>query len=270
MPPKHLHEEQHRGLVPQDQLGTGSDGSGDHFLADDQTYKLLPSSIADLQGYAWKLPVYAATTIDGSLAVSFDDGEVIDGITLATGMRILIKDQLAPEENGIYIVQASGAPTRATDADSGAELVAAAVSVALGTANINTSWACTAPATPTLDTDPLPWVELRTLNDSSFPLITAFGLFIRPPTWGGANGEGVAIQGNDATGSGSGGTVAIYGGGDPTDAFVGADFEATGADPTGHGKAALLTGGTYGDEGQVLMADASGYAVWADIDGGGP
>ena len=35
----HRHDEFHRGLVPQDQLGTGSDGSGTHFLADDQTYK---------------------------------------------------------------------------------------------------------------------------------------------------------------------------------------------------------------------------------------
>lgn len=71
-----------------------------------------------LEGLKPKAAVRAATTVAGTLATSFEDGDVIDGVTLATGDRILIKDQAAPAENGIYIVAASGAPTRSTDFDS--------------------------------------------------------------------------------------------------------------------------------------------------------
>lgn len=65
-----------------------------------------------------KAPVRAATLIPGTLATSFADSSVIDGITLATGNRILIKNQSTASENGIYVVAASGAPARAADFDS--------------------------------------------------------------------------------------------------------------------------------------------------------
>ena len=89
-------------------------------------------------GLAPKKAVRVATTVAGTLATSFADASVIDGITLATGDRILIKDQAAPAENGIYIVAASGSPTRATDMDSVSpidEINGAWVPVQLGTAN---------------------------------------------------------------------------------------------------------------------------------------
>jgi len=71
-----------------------------------------------LNGMKPKTAVRAATLVAGTLASSFENGDVIDGVTLATGDRILIKNQAAPEENGIYVVNASGAPTRAADFDS--------------------------------------------------------------------------------------------------------------------------------------------------------
>lgn len=61
--------------------------------------------------------VRVATTVAGTLATSFANASVVDGITLATGNRILIKNQASGAENGIYTVNASGVPTRATDAD---------------------------------------------------------------------------------------------------------------------------------------------------------
>lgn len=73
---------------------------------------------AAAQGLKPKQAVRAATVIPGVLLTSFEDGDVIDTVTLATGDRILIKDQVLSEENGIYVVQASGAPVRATDFDS--------------------------------------------------------------------------------------------------------------------------------------------------------
>lgn len=73
-----------------------------------------------------KNSVRAATTAAGTLASDFENGDTIDGVTLATGDRILIKDQADGSENGVYTVNASGAPTRATDFDADAEVTAGA------------------------------------------------------------------------------------------------------------------------------------------------
>jgi hypothetical protein len=89
------------------------------------------------RGLSWKQGVRVATTTNGTLASAYENGDSVDGVTLATGDRILIKDQSSASENGIYTVNASGAPTRAVDADSAAELNFATVSVALGTVNAN-------------------------------------------------------------------------------------------------------------------------------------
>lgn len=93
---------------------------------------------ARLAGIKPKASVRVATTAAGTLATSFENGDTIDGVTIATGNRILIKDQAASENNGIYTVNASGAPTRATDFDSLSpidEINGSWVSVQEGTAN---------------------------------------------------------------------------------------------------------------------------------------
>ena len=69
-------------------------------------------------GLAPKKAVYVATVVPGTLATSFAAGQVVDTVTLSAGMRILIKNQTLAKDNGIYVVQASGAPVRATDMDS--------------------------------------------------------------------------------------------------------------------------------------------------------
>lgn len=113
-----------------------------------------------VSGVQWKAAVKVATAAAGTLASSFENGDVVDGVTLATGNRILIKDQAAGAENGIYTVNATGAPTRATDADSGAELLNAGVAVEAGTTNLGTQWVCNTPATITPGTTPLTFVKV--------------------------------------------------------------------------------------------------------------
>lgn len=70
------------------------------------------------EGLKPKAAVRVATVGAGILSNSFENGEGIDGLTLATGDRILIKNQASPAQNGIYVVQESGAPVRASDFDS--------------------------------------------------------------------------------------------------------------------------------------------------------
>ncbi len=90
----------------------------------------------------WKQAVRCASTGAGTLASSFANGQVLDGQTLATGDRILLKDQASGAENGIYIVAASGAPTRATDFDASAEIAEAVIPVSVGTTNADNIFVC--------------------------------------------------------------------------------------------------------------------------------
>ena len=117
---------------------------------------------AALAGLSWKQAVRAATTSAGTLASGFENGDTIDGVTLATGDRILIKNQSTASENGIYTVNASGAPTRATDADSGAELVNASVYVSEGSTNADTQWTCSTNAPITVGSTSLAFAQLAT------------------------------------------------------------------------------------------------------------
>lgn len=79
----------------------------------------------------------AATIKAGTLASSFANGQVIDGVSLSTGNVILVKDQVLPKENGVYTVQASGAPVRHTSWDSGVELQAFQQTVYISGGTVN-------------------------------------------------------------------------------------------------------------------------------------
>lgn len=113
---------------------------------------------AMVRGLSWKDEVRAATTTNGTLASAYANGSTIDGITLATGDRILLKDQTTAQENGIYTVNASGAPTRAVDADATTELENATVFVSSGTVNADKAFTQTATVT-TPGTTPQTWVQ---------------------------------------------------------------------------------------------------------------
>ena len=77
---------------------------------------------AQLQGLEVKNSVRVATTANGTLASAFANNSTVDGVTLATNDRILLKNQSTGSENGIYTVNASGAPTRAFDFDADSEV----------------------------------------------------------------------------------------------------------------------------------------------------
>ena len=92
---------------------------------------------------AAKTPVIVATTTTGTLATSFANGQSIDGITLTTGMRILVKNQVTATENGIYTVNASGAPTRTLDFATSSAQSSSYTFVNRGTVNADTLFTCT-------------------------------------------------------------------------------------------------------------------------------
>lgn len=147
-----------------------------------------------VNGLSWKSQVRAATTTNGTLATAFANGQTVDGVTLATGNRILLKNQTTQSENGIYVVAASGAPTRATDADSAAELVNATVYVSEGTANADTAWTQTANAPITVGTTALTWAQVG--GNSGFTT-AGNGLTSTGTTVDVVGGTGIIANAND-------------------------------------------------------------------------
>ena len=95
------------------------------------------------QGLDIKEAVRVATTQAQTLASDFENGDQIDGITLATNDRILIKDQSSASENGIYKVNSSGAPTRTDDLAAGDDASSVFVFVDQGTDNADNGFVCT-------------------------------------------------------------------------------------------------------------------------------
>lgn len=82
----------------------------------DAATKTYVDSVAE--GLRPKEAVRAASTANVDISNGLENGDSIDGVTLATGDRVLLKDQTSPEENGIYVVVASGAASRSSDMDS--------------------------------------------------------------------------------------------------------------------------------------------------------
>jgi hypothetical protein len=120
---------------------------------------------AAVVGIDWKASVRAATTAAVTLATAFENGDTLDGVTLATGNRILVKDQANGTENGIYVVNATGAPTRATDADTAAEITASfAVFVEEGTVNADSGYTLTNNGTVTIGTTALVFTQFTGLG----------------------------------------------------------------------------------------------------------
>lgn len=86
---------------------------------------------AAVEGLAWKDSVRVATTANITLS---GPGATIDGVTMASNDRVLVKDQSTQSQNGIYIWNgAAVAMTRALDASTSAELEQAVVMVEEGT-----------------------------------------------------------------------------------------------------------------------------------------
>lgn len=101
---------------------------------DSATVAQLNSAI---QGLAWKDSVRAASVANVTVAVP---GATIDGVTMATNDRVLLKNQTTTTENGLYIFTgAAVAMTRTVDGDTFAELEGAVVTAEEGT-NAGTTW----------------------------------------------------------------------------------------------------------------------------------
>lgn len=120
--------------------------------SDAATKSYVDSAIA--VGVYWKQPVRMATTAD----ISLSGEQTIDGVS-SSADRILVKDQTAGAENGLYVTS-SGSWTRAADADTDTEMVAGiAVYVTQGSNNGDKAYTLTTDDPITLGTTALTFAQ---------------------------------------------------------------------------------------------------------------
>jgi hypothetical protein len=194
----------------------------DPVSAQDAATKNYVDSVA--QGLDVKASVRVATTAAVTLSTDLENGDTLDGVTLATGDRVLVKNQSTGSENGIYVVKASGAPDRALDANSDADVTSGMFTfVEQGTVNGNSGWVLTTDNPITLGTTALTFAQFSgagTFTSSNGVLLTGTNFTFAPSTTGGlqtdssggaiklATNSGAATDANGfAIGAGNGITV---------------------------------------------------------------
>ncbi len=107
--------------------------------ATDPVTKAYADALA--QGLNVKLSVRVATTAN----ITLSGAQTIDGVSVIAGDRVLAKNQSTGANNGIYVA-ASGAWSRATDADISAEVTAGMFTfVTEGTVSANIGYVLTTP-----------------------------------------------------------------------------------------------------------------------------
>lgn len=102
-----------------------------------------------------KASVRAATTEN----ITLSGEQSIDGVSVASGDRVLVKNQSTGSQNGIYVC-AVGSWTRAADADSDAEVTSGLFTfVEEGTANADSGWVLTTDGSITVGTTSLSFAQ---------------------------------------------------------------------------------------------------------------
>jgi len=143
----------------------------------------------------YKDPVKAVSVADIVIAAPVTN--IIDGVALANGDRVLLKDQTLPAENGIYDFNGIGVPMiRSSDADTDAEVTQGLFTYTLGgTVNEDTGWLLTTPNPISLGVTALTFVEL-TLGVTQVAPIGSLGQSVDGLT---VNNNSIAAQIFDST-----------------------------------------------------------------------
>ena len=258
----------------------------------DAANKQYVDSVAE--GLNVKAAVIAATTAN----ITLSGAQTIDGIAIVAGNRVLVKDQTAPAENGIYVASA-GAWSRATDMDVWAEFPGAFTFVTTGSDYADTGWVCTSDAGGTLGTTAVTWSqfsgagqytagegldltgvvfsvnvdEVTTTITGDAVVVKASAQFVTPDI-GAATGTSLSATGTvtaDDTITGgniaTGGTVSSTGTATVGNVATGGTISSTGTATAGN----LVTGGTLSVTGTATVGNvdtAGTISATSSITGG--
>ena len=206
------------------------------------------------QGLDVKESVVAATTANISISNDLENNDTLDGVTLSTGDRVLVKDQSTASENGIYTVASSGAASRTTDFTTGNVTSLAFVFVEQGSSNAQNGYILTNTGSITVGSTALTFTQF-----SGAGQITAGAAMTK-------SGNTLNVGFDNKTLANVSDALRIKG----ISQTVNGDiiFGANGADG-GYSRLPLGTYDSSAGVGQILQVGSSNNIVWSNtIDGG--
>lgn len=215
-----------------------------------------------------KQPVRAASTANVNIA---SPGTTLDAVTLASGDRLLLKNQSTASQNGIYVWTGSAtALTRATDADAAVDFVYGFLTyVREGTANGSTYWTFNQSAAITLETTAITFGSFGAGSGT----VTSVALSV--PAEFSVSGSPVTSSGTLAITKANENANTVFAG--PTTGVAAAptfrtvvpgDLPVMGASGVGHAAGAVPDPGASAGATKFLREDAS-WQVPAGSGGGG-
>jgi hypothetical protein len=188
-------------------------------------------------GLGKRSTVRAASTANITISSALNNGDSLDGVTLADGDLVLVKDQSSAEQNGIYVVGSS--PARDDLFDTYDEHPGSLIAIEEGTTNADDLYLCTSNTGGTLDTTAIAYTRVFPGSGGTVTSVATAGL----------------ATGGTITGSGTV-TVSINGQSGLSASPVAADeFAIYDADATTHKK--ITTTELFGSD--VLTATAREY-----------
>ena len=124
-------------------------------------------------GLRTRVVARVASTTNVVIASGLENGDTIDGVTLVTGNRVLLKNQSTASQNGLYTVVASGSASRDTEFDTITELAGQLILVSEGSSQQDTLWLCTTDTSATLGSSSITYTQVY---PSSGGTVTSVGL----------------------------------------------------------------------------------------------
>lgn len=148
----------------------------------------------------------AGTGVGKTLTENANGALTVDGVAVAVGNRVLVKNEATGANNGIYTVTAAGgagAPyvlTRATDSDSNAEVTAGLFTfVAEGTVNADTGWVLVTNDAIVVDTTALSFSQFSSTATNTYDAgLVQSGASISVEVDTGANAQGAGADGGNS------------------------------------------------------------------------
>lgn len=174
-------------------LLSGGTMTGALTLSGDPTTDLHAVPRRWLDGLSAKLSCRVATTaaltVTATTTTLTNAGTLaaisVDGVALSSGDRVLVKDQAAPAQNGLYTVTTVGSGavawvlTRSGDGDAWNDLVGARAGVDEGTVNADSLWVVTANRGGTLGTTAITWQLVSNAQVAAVGGLATAGLIAR-------------------------------------------------------------------------------------------
>ena len=114
-----------------------------------------------------------ATTGNVDLTADLQNGDTIDGVSISTGQKVLVKSQSDATQNGVYKVVASGTALRDPDYDNISELAGGIFTIQSGNTQADFIYLCTSDNTGTLGSVAVNFQKVQPNNSGT---VTSIGL----------------------------------------------------------------------------------------------